>query len=82
MARYRINCSTTVQYTLVVEAPTRGAAQHYYDMCDGGEFNRCSESYGWDLESIEIERSDEDPDVVVGEDGRRVEHNRSTGITE
>lgn len=69
MPKYRINCSTTVSYTILVEAPTKEAAELYYDTSDGGDFNRMAEEVGWNLDDIyEVGKPDE-PDLTINEDG-------------
>ena len=51
MAKFVIQCSTTVSYHLVVEAPSEEAARIYYEGCDGSEFHRTDE-LGWQLDDI------------------------------
>jgi len=70
MPKFRINCSTSVSYTLLVEAPSKGVAAAFYDICDAGDFHRCSET-DWDLNEIlpADDQADDDVDVVLGPNG-------------
>ena len=40
MAKYVIQCLEVVPCMVVVEAPSREAAESFYEMCDGSEFER------------------------------------------
>ena len=51
MAKFVIQCSTTVSYHLVVEAPSEEAARIYYEGCDASEFHKTDE-LGWQLDDI------------------------------
>jgi hypothetical protein len=70
MPKFRINCYSTISYTLLVEAPNEGIAAAYYDICDSGDFHRCSET-GWELDEIvpADREADDDVDVVLGPNG-------------
>ena len=73
MPKFRIVCSTVVQYTLVVDAPSRDAVEEFYDACDGGEFNRSDEAVGWELDELYETAPDEPADVTVDEAGKVVD---------
>jgi len=52
MAKFVIQCSTTVSYHLVVEAPSEEAALAFYENnCDGSEFHKTDE-LGWRFDDI------------------------------
>ena len=40
MAKYVIQCMEVVPCMVVVEAPSKEAAESFYEMCDGSEFER------------------------------------------
>ncbi len=70
MPRFRIICTTTRTYWLTVEAPSKEAAEKYYDGCTGEEFHSGQEE-GWNLDEIVPLSPDEGTghDVEVDEDG-------------
>ena len=52
MKKFMIHCSTTKSYWITVEAPSKEAAELWYDDCDAGEF-LSGEEWGWDLSEIQ-----------------------------
>ena len=77
MPKFRILCSTGIQYTCVVEAPTREAADLWYENSDGNDFSKGDEDGWYHDETVPFEGDEnlEDPDVVVvvDADGNRIE---------
>ena len=71
MPKYRINCSTTTSYTLVVEAPDKAAAEKYYDGCDAGEFTRLDGNADWEIDYLYLDPAAEDVDVTVDKQGKK-----------
>ena len=72
MPKYRINCSTSQSYTLVVEAPSREAAVSFYDACDAGEFHRCNDETDWNLDDIYEDVEGVHVDVRLDENGDKL----------
>ena len=70
MAKFVIQCSTTVSYHLVVEAPSEEAARIYYEGCDASEFHKTDE-LGWQLDDIYQDEYGwgHDADFTVNEEG-------------
>ena len=70
MAKFVIQCSTTVSYHLVVEAPSEEAARIYYEGCDASEFHKTDE-LGWQLDDIYQDEYawGHDADFAVNEEG-------------
>lgn len=52
MKTFMIHCSTTKSYWITVEAPSKEAAELWYEGCDAGEF-LSGEEWGWDLAEIQ-----------------------------
>jgi len=52
MKTFMIHCSTTKSYWITVDAPSKEAAELWYDNCDAGEF-LSGEEWGWDLSEIQ-----------------------------
>ena len=74
MAKFVIQCSTTVSYHLVVEAPSEEAALAFYDNnCDHSEFNKTDE-YGWEFNDIYQDEYawGHDADCTVNEEGEKI----------
>ena len=71
MAKYKILCSTSRSYYLVVEAPTQEAAERYYEGCDGDEFIGGDEG-DWRLDAI-YEDDAQAANLVVDELGEPLE---------
>ena len=70
MAKFVIQCSTTVSYHLVVEAPSEEAALAFYENCDASEFRRTDE-LGWQFDDI-YEHEHADEDYTVNEEGEEI----------
>lgn len=79
MARFRINCSTSRSYTLVVEAPTREAAVQFYDDCDAGEFLRCDDGLDWNLDDIFHDDTAVEVDIHLDKNGDKIPHEQTVG---
>ena len=52
MKTFMIHCSTTKSYWITVDAPSKEAAELWYDDCDAGEF-LSGEEWGWRLSEIQ-----------------------------
>ena len=72
MPKYRINCSTSTSYTLLVEAPSREAAGLFYQDCDAGVFHRCADDLDWNLDDIHVDDTTEQVDTQVDSDGHEI----------
>ena len=80
MPKFRIICSTSMSYELVVEAPSAEAARRYYHGCDGSLF-RSGQDNNWQLEEIyEVPRpGSPDADVVLDKDGEEINKEKDNG---
>lgn len=52
MSKFMIHCSTSKSYWITVEAPSKLAAELWYENATGEEF-LSGEEWGWDLSEIE-----------------------------
>lgn len=68
MPKFVINCYTSTAYWLTVEAPSREAAETWYDRCDAGAFHKGQED-GWELSDIYQDDAVE-ADVTVDAEGK------------
>ena len=72
MPKFRINCSTSRSYTLLVEAPTQEAASRFYNDCDSSEFGRCDDGLAWNMDDMFEEDTSQGPDVRVDREGKKL----------
>ena len=72
MAKYKILCSTSQSYYLVVEAPSAEAAERYYESCDTDEFIDVGAEGDWRLDAI-YEDDAQSANLVVDESGEPLE---------
>lgn len=69
MPKFKVLCTTTRTYYLTVDAPTKEAAERWYDKADGGEFKSYGGECGWELDEIYEVPAEEDADITVNIDG-------------
>ena len=80
MPKFRINCSATVAYTVLVDAPTEAAAQMFYDLSDGWEYARASVHADWNLTSLHVEHGEQPPDFTINAEGEIVSRHSDTPV--
>ena len=69
MPKFKVVCSTTKSYCLTVEAPSKEAAERWYDKSDGGEFHSYGGELGWELDELYKVPDTEEADIKVNIDG-------------
>ena len=69
MPKYEIICCTTTYHYCIVDAPSREAADRWYDWSDGSAF-RASRDNNW--EYVETNEVDYPADLKVDEDGSEI----------